>query len=240
MAPVSKRMAVVVGINYFNTEHKLHGCINDARAIQTLLISRFGFDSSYVQVLTDESESSVKPTAANIKAALNKMIDQAEAGDIIRSAGVDFRQLVNRVPTGASFTILSDSCHSGGLIDEEKEQIGPDTTPERPSDPHSLLQPRARFIPYDSLLQYLTSVTNIEASDVGTLLVTYFGEDASAMFRLPAGELHQLGRVNPDAGILLSGCQADETSKETSGRGVFSKAVETVFKEHQAPLTNRQ
>ncbi|GAB4853042.1 hypothetical protein Ancab_017230 [Ancistrocladus abbreviatus] len=141
MAPVSKRMAVVVGINYFNIEHKLHGCINDACAIQTLLISLFRFESSHVQVLRDESESAVKPTAANIKAALNKMIDQAEAGD---------RR--------------------------------------------------------------------------GCILV----------------ELHQLGRVNPDAGILLSGCQADETSKETSGCGVFSKAIEAVFKEHQGPLTNRQ
>ena len=26
---------------------------------------------------------------------------------------------------GTSFTIVSDSCHSGGLIDKEKEQIGP-------------------------------------------------------------------------------------------------------------------
>ena len=26
---------------------------------------------------------------------------------------------------GTSFTMVSDSCHSGGLIDKEKEQIGP-------------------------------------------------------------------------------------------------------------------
>ena len=38
---------------------------------------------------------------------------------------VDFRQLVDRVPQGATFTMVSDSCHSGGLIDQEKEQIGP-------------------------------------------------------------------------------------------------------------------
>ncbi|KAG0606916.1 hypothetical protein M758_9G178800 [Ceratodon purpureus] len=36
----------------------------------------------------------------------------------------DFRELVNQIPGGATFTFISDSCHSGGLIDAEKEQIG--------------------------------------------------------------------------------------------------------------------
>ncbi|KAJ7982106.1 Metacaspase [Quillaja saponaria] len=36
----------------------------------------------------------------------------------------DFREFVDRVPRGCKITIVSDSCHSGGLIDEAKEQIG--------------------------------------------------------------------------------------------------------------------
>jgi len=36
----------------------------------------------------------------------------------------DFRDLVNKIPVGVAFTFLSDSCHSGGLIDSTKEQIG--------------------------------------------------------------------------------------------------------------------
>ncbi|KAI3743759.1 hypothetical protein L1987_56825 [Smallanthus sonchifolius] len=36
----------------------------------------------------------------------------------------DFRELVDQVPEGCRITIVSDSCHSGGLIDEAKEQIG--------------------------------------------------------------------------------------------------------------------
>lgn len=31
---------------------------------------------------------------------------------------------MNQIPAGASFTFISDSCHSGGMIDKEKEQIG--------------------------------------------------------------------------------------------------------------------
>ncbi|XP_043688938.1 metacaspase-4-like [Telopea speciosissima] len=39
----------------------------------------------------------------------------------------DFRDLVDKVPEGCRITIVSDSCHSGGLIDEAKEQIGEST-----------------------------------------------------------------------------------------------------------------
>ncbi|GAB4840241.1 Metacaspase-5 [Ancistrocladus abbreviatus] len=39
----------------------------------------------------------------------------------------DFRELVNGVPNGCRLTIVSDSCHSGGLIDDAKEQIGEST-----------------------------------------------------------------------------------------------------------------
>ncbi|WOL07692.1 hypothetical protein Cni_G16439 [Canna indica] len=40
----------------------------------------------------------------------------------------DFREFVNKVPRGCRLTIVSDSCHSGGLIDQTKEQIGESTT----------------------------------------------------------------------------------------------------------------
>lgn len=39
----------------------------------------------------------------------------------------DFRDFVDRIPEGCKITIVSDSCHSGGLIDEAKEQIGHST-----------------------------------------------------------------------------------------------------------------
>lgn len=42
----------------------------------------------------------------------------------------DFRDFVNEVPDGCRITIVSDSCHSGGLIDKTKEQIGESTNRE--------------------------------------------------------------------------------------------------------------
>ncbi|GKV53557.1 hypothetical protein SLEP1_g60076, partial [Rubroshorea leprosula] len=45
----------------------------------------------------------------------------------------DFREFVKKVPEGCRTTIVSDSCHSGRLIDEFKEQIGESTKNEESS-----------------------------------------------------------------------------------------------------------
>lgn len=39
----------------------------------------------------------------------------------------DFRELVDKVPHGCQITVVSDSCHSGGLIEDAEEQIGEST-----------------------------------------------------------------------------------------------------------------
>lgn len=155
---------------------------------------------------------------------------------------------MNRLPKGASFTILSDSCHSGGLIDKEKEQIGPTSL----SNDDALTPPssKPKAIPYESILQHLISLTNINTSDVATHLLELFGTHSSLKFRLPRiDQLDFPDFLRPqDEGILLSGCQADETSAdmnpvEAGGKafGAFSNAVETVLKESPGRvLSNRE
>lgn len=79
-----KKMAVLVGCNYPNTKNELHGCINDVLTMREVLIQRFGFDPTQIELLTDATGSgSVMPTGANIKSALNRMVDRAEPGDVL-------------------------------------------------------------------------------------------------------------------------------------------------------------
>jgi hypothetical protein len=52
-----------------------------------------------------------------------------------RTADQDFKELVAKVPDGCIFTIVSDSCHSGGLIDKAKEQIGNSTRQNKTEHP---------------------------------------------------------------------------------------------------------
>lgn len=50
----------------------------------------------------------------------------------------EFREIVEKVPKDAHITIISDSCHSGGLIDEAKEQIGESTKKKAKKDASGL------------------------------------------------------------------------------------------------------
>ncbi|KAK1397389.1 Metacaspase-9 [Heracleum sosnowskyi] len=269
-----KRMAVLAGCNYPNTPNELHGCINDVLTMQNTLITRFGFDPTDIELLTDAPDSTLLPTGENIKKALGKMIDEAASGDVlffhysghgtripsVKShrpfwkdeaivpcdlnliTDMDFRELVNRLPEGASFTIISDSCHSGGLIDKEKEQIGPATVPEKRA---LHIEQKPKTLPFETILQQLSSVTNINTSDIGTHLLEFFGSNASLKFLSPQDEQES---VHPDAGILLSGCQANETSADISSSGggkkkaygAFSNAVQMVLKENSGALSNKE
>ncbi|XP_021754752.1 metacaspase-9-like [Chenopodium quinoa] len=276
-----KRMALLVGCNYPNTQYSLHGCINDVVSMQELLMERLGFDKNSIELLVDEGpESKALPSGVNIKNALKKMIDGAEAGDVLffhysghgtlvpskhhlnkkeeaivpcdfnLITDVDFRQLVNGIPKGASFIILSDSCHSGGLIDKEKEQIGPNTLSPTSQLSNNLGPKHSKLknIPIESILNHLASLTNMVESEIGAHLTALFGDDASLRFRLPELDQDKLfGPHRPDSGILLSGCQTNETSADmppmgSNGKahGAFTYAVQSVFKAQQGPLSNRE
>ncbi|CAN6346328.1 unnamed protein product [Urochloa humidicola] len=54
-------------------------------------------------------------------------------GNLIKDQ--DFKELMAKVPDGCLFTIVSDSCHSGGLIDKAKEQIGNSTRQNKAQHP---------------------------------------------------------------------------------------------------------
>lgn len=151
------KKAVLVGCNYPNSKAELHGCINDVKRIHKSLVDRFGFDESNITILIDTDRHYTQPTGANIKRALNKLVSEAQHGDILffhySGHGVrlpaetgedddtgydecivpcdmnlitddDFREIVDKVPQGVTLTLISDSCHSGGLVNNAKEQIG--------------------------------------------------------------------------------------------------------------------
>ncbi|XP_061345431.1 metacaspase-9 [Gastrolobium bilobum] len=273
-----KRLAVLVGCNYPNTSNELHGCINDVLAMRDMLVKNFGFDPKNIELLIDApGSSSAMPTGANIKHALARMVDRAEAGDVLyfhysghgtripsKKHGhpfhqeeailpcdfnlitdLDFRQLVNRLPKEASFTILSDSCHSGGLIDKEKEQIGPSSVVSKNTTLKQSYSPKT--IPFESIMQHLSSLTKINTTDIGTHMLEFFGSEASLRFRLPLLDLDLFEPLRPDEGILLSGCQADETSADMNPNmgggkayGAFSNAVQMVLKDNPSKLSNRE
>jgi hypothetical protein len=55
-----RKKALLVGINYRNTESELNGCINDIINMKDVLITKFGYSIDDITVITDDTE--IKPT----------------------------------------------------------------------------------------------------------------------------------------------------------------------------------
>ncbi|KAK8612196.1 hypothetical protein V6N13_092315 [Hibiscus sabdariffa] len=80
---------------------------------------------------------------------------------------MDLRCLIKDLNKGISFTIVSDSCHSGGLIDTHKEQIGPSKARAKGMHPH--VHYGARAISARSLMSCLQFVSSSLENVVGAV-----------------------------------------------------------------------
>ncbi|XP_013609984.1 PREDICTED: metacaspase-5-like [Brassica oleracea var. oleracea] len=173
----------------------------------------------------------------------------------------EIREIVDKVPEDCSITIVSDSCHSGGLIDATKEQIGESTKKagkavktieeieqeERRNGVHVV----NRSLSLESMINMLKQETRKDDIEVGSIrrsLLHAFGEDASPKVQetegLKAVTKKQVVRKK-DKGILLSGCQTDQTSGDvrTKGQayGAFSDAIQIILDETKGKkITNKE
>ncbi|XP_031281838.1 metacaspase-1-like isoform X2 [Pistacia vera] len=75
-----KKRAVLCGVSYKETKYKLKGTINDVKNMRDLLITKFGYQSEGILVLTDEEEEH-HPTKKNIEKALKWLVKDCEKGE---------------------------------------------------------------------------------------------------------------------------------------------------------------
>lgn len=76
---MSRRRALLIGINYTGTPHQLAGCCNDVDTMRALLHPR-GFVAT---CLKDDGSTPLRPTRANILRAMSDLIGGAAAGDAL-------------------------------------------------------------------------------------------------------------------------------------------------------------
>ena len=81
-----RRTALLVGINYRDTENELNGCYNDVVNVAHYLRTVLGYPASSVSVLTDGNRgstfpASVAPTRQNILAGMAAIVAGMVAGD---------------------------------------------------------------------------------------------------------------------------------------------------------------
>ena len=223
---MGRKKAVIVGINYPGTSHELRGCINDATAMRMMLKEHFGFtEPKNVRMLTDASA-----TTANILERMEWLVEDAQPGDVLffhysghgsqmvstnydddnepdnydeiicpidlnwRDKVIrddDFKRIFDKLPEGVNLTVILDCCHSGSGMDQEHQY-----QPLGPAEARSLGQPygspnRNRFIPMPS---------DIANRGIGLDLT-------------PKPRSVQSRDIDK-TGLLISGCQSNQTSAD--------------------------
>ena len=78
---IGVKKGLLVGINYVGTEYELNGCINDVNDMSQVLQSRYGFNSSNIELMTDNTSN--KPTKINIINGITNLLKNSIAGDTL-------------------------------------------------------------------------------------------------------------------------------------------------------------
>jgi metacaspase-1 len=136
------KKALCVGINdYPGDGSDLNGCVNDAKAWADLLIKNFSFPSGSVKLLLDSQATKagtmegLKKLLAGAKSGDVLVFTNSSHGTYLADTSGDeplfdeaicpfdcdqnlivdddLRELFSGLPKGVSFTVISDSCHSG-------------------------------------------------------------------------------------------------------------------------------
>ena len=215
-------------------------CVADASSMMDLLISAFGFDSGESVKLTDKSATSANIKSA-LRDVLNKSqpgdvscfyysghgsrtpaaSDQADCDkfyeSIIPASGTSitdrdmFNLAASLEPSAVNFTVILDSCHSGGM-DQETDALFKCKSPSLSDD---LIQRLVNFlktlIPCGILIPPDSSVCQDNVSNTsGTGGHVSTDEDADKVL------------VDQAKTTLIAGCKFDELSWETAGHGLLT------------------
>ncbi|WZZ58781.1 hypothetical protein YC2023_058888 [Brassica napus] len=172
-------------------------------------------------------------------------------------AYVTYIDMVAEVKEGCLLTIISASCHSGGLIEETKEQMGESHVNKPKSGVLNFLASIVRSFPttcgisndphresgggHDSF----TRETELEDGETVDMKTRYLPLDSYREVNTNGTGTEVKSKV-PDNGILLSGCQTDQRSEDVyvtrTGKayGAFSDAIQTILAETRKEITNKE
>ncbi len=235
------KRAVVVGVNDYSVQgfNNLGGCVNDAQSVYHLLIDAFLFDPNQVWLYTDK-----KATSENIRRCINYILQIAEPGDVacfyfaghggLHPVAADtyyqtiipysgrfitdwdlFMAAEQLQQSVVNFTVILDSCHSGGMH-EESESAGAvrgirfaNEMVQRIVQAMKNLMPFGVTAPVDQA--YRGNVSNVRATSTGKGVLA--DEDPNKQFTTLAKS------------TLLAACRWDQTAGEKAGHGYFTQAI---------------
>jgi len=113
------KKALLIGINYRNTDMELRGCINDVEKVQEYLLKN-GYSKNNITIITDDTR--VKPTRKNIiQAFLDILLTHAERIYIHYSGhGIWVKDMNGDEEDGRDEAIVPLDCNKSGLITDDQ------------------------------------------------------------------------------------------------------------------------
>jgi Caspase domain len=220
----------------------LGSCVADAQGIQEMLVSAFGFDSAESKILTNKQATSANIRAA-LKSMLAKSEAgdvacfyysghgsrtpaapaQADCDkfyeSIIPASGPgitdrDLFQIADTLePSNVNFTVILDSCHSGGMDQETDIQF-------------KCRSPRLEDQLLERMTEFLRTLIpcGILIPPTSTVCSNNVGNATAENGRLNLDEDPDKVFVNQAKTTLIAGCSFSELSWETGGHGFLTKA----------------
>lgn len=234
------KRAVVVGVNDYSVQgfEKLGGCVRDARAMYHLLVDAFLFDPSQIWLYTDSNA-----TSSNIRQAIRYMLSISEPGDVACfyfaghgglhpiSEATSYQTIIpysgsfisdwdlaaaadTLEPSKVNFTIILDSCHSGGMHEESEHPAAVRSIRYAREFIQTLRTSLRNVIPFGvtvpNVQAYSNNVRDVRQEDNGLLSMS---EDQNQQF------------IQLAKSTLLAACRWNEYAGETSSHGYFTQAI---------------
>jgi hypothetical protein len=113
-----RKLALLVGINQYETASSLNGCLNDVEMQRELLIHRYGFSPrDIVEVWDNASSLDLRPTRDNILRAFQEHLGQARSGDVVvfHFSGHGSR-VIDPTPMDSDACRDAKDCHLNGTL----------------------------------------------------------------------------------------------------------------------------
>ena len=205
--------ALLVGINYRNTQSELQGCINDVNSMRSFLLKR-GYLPENITVLTEDEDK--KPTGINIMTELAKLIMNAHT--------LKAKEIWFHYSGHGSYT----RDRSGDERDGRDETIVP------------LDYATNGMITDDQLHDYLVHVPKgckmyciFDCCHSGTIL--------DLKYQYKGGATNTIENARSTIGshiLLLTGCADVQTSADAFIKGRWAGAMTTAFLEAMKDQTN--
>lgn len=233
-----RKLALIIGINYQNSNYPLKGCFNDVKGITKLLVEKFHFSLSDIKLLLEEAA-----TRQNILKGLDYLISELKPGDIgvlaFHGHGI---QIADSPPFDEEDLIDEAIVPYDGI--DDKSVIYENLIRDDEIHAHlAKLQQNVSFTfifdsCYSGNITRNTTATRAIPPSVGVSEIKQLMADLTTSRSLPP-EHHPLSG-GPGSYYLLSACKANQKAQETREEPINGSFTSQLLKYIEPGITYEQ